>query len=360
MLFDLLNAALLSAGDSSPAKLPPMSRPLFSHAGSVRQLAAAAGAMGLGLPFWRRRSRVRSVSAVEGARARLRNELIAYLLLDLRFGSRGELARQVSRVIAGRSAFDRVALLLREPGGTLSVAGSTGMDDLSLDALNRWAESAKEQAGFSSTRRGGDHEIQSPAEVSLLPEQGRAAGGSFRLLLHRRSTERGAPFPGSCRRVIIVPMHTTQGLIGAFALGAEPRPARTCVLADQRRSDAEPSLSELLQPVESLALRLTLQLPDLLDLRRSATSPRQRLRGRAESAGSLSLPDAPAEVPAQRRALDAADAPNPAAPVSPERLLEIVGRTASRPVQRVSGCVSGRPPARLWSQTSVCHLGAPS
>ena len=67
-----------------------------------------------------------------------------------------ELAKQVSRLVAEKSAFRRVAMLIRDAEGRLVVAASAGMDDMTVQSLNVWGDvvTAAERNGGSGVRRG--------------------------------------------------------------------------------------------------------------------------------------------------------------------------------------------------------------
>ena len=72
---------------------------------------------------------------------RVLREMEAYAALDVRVPDGGDLRGvgiRVCRVVAEVSAFRRVAMLVRDGEGRLFVAGSAGMDDLTVEALNGW------------------------------------------------------------------------------------------------------------------------------------------------------------------------------------------------------------------------------
>ena len=74
---------------------------------------------------------------------RVLREMEAYARLDVRVPDGGDvrgLAMQVCRVVAEVSAFRRVAMMTRDAEGRLFVAGSAGMDDLTVVALNGWGD----------------------------------------------------------------------------------------------------------------------------------------------------------------------------------------------------------------------------
>jgi len=72
-----------------------------------------------------------------------REELEAYARLDLRVSSHGDLKslpRRVCSVIAARSPFNRVAMLMYAPGGQLDIAATEGMDASTLESLETWLQ----------------------------------------------------------------------------------------------------------------------------------------------------------------------------------------------------------------------------
>jgi signal transduction histidine kinase len=149
-------------------------------------------------------------------------ELETYARLDVRLSAKGdavELARQVSRLVAEKSAFCRTAMLVRDAEGRLSVAGSAGMDDLTVQLVNAWAE----------------------GEEKLDARQGMRVGTrSFAVGLGRRAEDVGY------QRAVVIPLWTTGGrMLGALAVGADD-------VMGVRRS----ALKKALEPLEALALKM--------------------------------------------------------------------------------------------------------
>ena len=78
---------------------------------------------------------------------RMREELEAYARLDASTSSddgdvreaQKSLARRVCRLVAEKSVFLRVAMLMRDVEGHFKCMGSVGVDDLTLAALHQWA-----------------------------------------------------------------------------------------------------------------------------------------------------------------------------------------------------------------------------
>ena len=196
----------------------------------------------------------------------LRKELLAYLLFNgsPRTMPAADLGRQITRLVAARSSFPRAALLLRNAANTLAVTGSTGFDDLSVDALNRWGSSVS-SAELSRTRIA--------AAIPCFPTS------SFTLQLDRRCSQPTPLSSMSCRSVHIVPLRTAHGLLGALAVCTQPRPgiktAETPDLSSPFAATESPlPIADLLQPIEALALRLTRQLaaPEPMTVVRSTGS----------------------------------------------------------------------------------------
>jgi signal transduction histidine kinase len=85
--------------------------------------------------------RLRVLGADQRRAGRARAELEAYARLDARVpegGDAREFAKEMCKVVAGVSAFGRVALMTRDEEGRLEVVGSTGTDDVTVKALNAW------------------------------------------------------------------------------------------------------------------------------------------------------------------------------------------------------------------------------
>lgn len=293
----------------------------------------------------------------------LRKELLAYLLFSgsPRTMVAAELGRQISRLMAVRSSFGRAALLLRDDTGTLSIAGSAGFDDLSVEALNRWGRAV------SATE-------MSLVEIAMGHE--RVGTSSFTLTLDRRDSDRNPLSTMNCKRVHIVPLRAAHGIFGALVVCTELRPAAraTDALELLRSSAATPilPLADLLQPVEALGLRLTMQLAacegiatmwPVRSLPRQDSAPNSyaergagRLKhggkGRSRSTGGVEAAGGAvrgAETNRRRRLDEAAlplDASGLAASI--EKVRRVLNPAAA-PVERVAG-VSGRPPVHVWRQ----------
>ncbi len=281
----------------------------------------------------------------------LRKELLAYLLFNgsPRTMAAAELGRQISRLVAVRSSFGRAALMLRDEAGTLCVAGSAGFDDLSVEALNRWGR------GFSAKEL---------SVVEIAAEHERVGTSSFTLTLDRRYADRNPLSTMNCKKVHIIPIRAAHGIFGALVVCTELRLAAKASDALEliRTSAATPilPLTDLLQPMEALALRLTMQLAapenvtpvwparNLSRADRPAGRPDRNPDRHARSASASHNQIARPAEESGRRTLD--QAASSLDPLGTAAALERVRQAltpAAAPVQRIAG-VSGRPPARIW------------
>ena len=151
-------------------------------------------------------------------------ELAAYQRLEVGLSATGdatELAGRVCRLISEKSAFPRTAMLVRGSDGRLSVAGSAGMDDLTVQLVNAWV--AAEGADKLEDRRGI-----------------RVGTRSFAVGLGRRAEDIGY------HRAVVTPLWTTGGrMLGALVVGADN-------VMGVRRS----ALKRALEPLETLALKI--------------------------------------------------------------------------------------------------------
>jgi signal transduction histidine kinase len=194
------------------------------------ELAAGGGVIG---SLWLLDLRLQAGARRRRRERRIEEELAAYARLDLRLPADGnglELAKQVSRLVADKSAFPRVAMLVRDAEGQLAVAASAGMDDATVQSLNAWADvvSAAERNGGVGVQRG---------EGGLGV---RVGGKSFAVALDKESSEVGHS------GAIVTPMWTAGGrMLGALAVGADG-------LLSVRRSP----LAKSLEPLEALAFKL--------------------------------------------------------------------------------------------------------
>ena len=170
-------------------------------------------------------------------------EMHAYVSLDIRAGdlsSVQEMAKQVCRVVAERSAFTRVALLERNDEGRLYVAGSAGADDLTVRALTAWAEKLPEGGMV-------DGRLSRGLEEALGQRVGQS---SFAVRLERRKRRCRDGMPDAsdlgCKGMVMMPMWTSAGkMVGVLA-----------VCTDGFTATGQTLRPEVLLPTEALALLL--------------------------------------------------------------------------------------------------------
>jgi signal transduction histidine kinase len=168
-------------------------------------LALGSGVAGA---LWLLEFRLQSRAGRRRRESRMEEELAAYARLDTRLSGVAdglELAGQVSRLIAEKSAFHRAAMLVRSTEGKLVVAASAGMDDAMVQSLNAWGEGvAAEERGGSGVRRG---------EGGLGV---RVGGKSFAVVLGKGTDVIGHS------GAIVIPLWTMRGeMLGALAMGAD-------------------------------------------------------------------------------------------------------------------------------------------
>ncbi len=160
---------------------------LQAGSGWWRQISGALTLLSLGWLTRSGRKLARTERLLEDE-TRLCRELNAYLMLDLcpEGMAQQEFARMLCRTVATRSCFARAALLLQEPAGGLRVAGSAGVDDVAVMALNRWGATAGNEG----------------------------QGGRFLLHLERRAASREGAGRMRCANMHAIPMRSTKGLLG--------------------------------------------------------------------------------------------------------------------------------------------------
>jgi signal transduction histidine kinase len=164
---------------------------------------------------------------------REQEELQAYALLDVRLAADAEvsdLAGRVSRLMAEKSVFRRTAVLVRDGVGALSVAGSAGMEEETVESLNTWAMGVveAEREGGVGTRR---------MEGGLGR---RIKNNAFAVLFGKARLEEEA------RGAMVIPLWSTAGrMMGALAVGADG------LLSVRQRE-----LDEALWPLEALGVKV--------------------------------------------------------------------------------------------------------
>jgi hypothetical protein len=184
--------------------------------------------------LWRQHSVQRKRAEWERER---RLEIEAYsrlemkLPLDMEPRKLAERAKRVCRMIAEKSCYPKSALYLRSVAGDLNCAGSCGMDDLTLAALNVWSARIVLEEG---TETGRDSE-----------RRGQDAVKSFSAVLGARDEFDVMPGRGFYAATI-VPLRMLRGrLVGAIAVCSDSVVAL----------DAE-QVAQAIIPIEVLAARL--------------------------------------------------------------------------------------------------------
>ena len=170
---------------------------------SQQALAALAGAS-LGLCLLLLYRQMKKHARATEREQRMRGELEAYAALDLTLTAGSdvrEMVRRVCRLVAKESAFGECAVMLRDGSQRLTVAGSAGMDDLTVAALETWAASS----GQASTPAWRGRRVGRNSFAMPFPEDGYADGGMFS--------------KDPCGPVIYVPMLTVTGaMLGALVV----------------------------------------------------------------------------------------------------------------------------------------------
>jgi signal transduction histidine kinase len=156
----------------------------------------------------------------------LREELEAYARLDANLVPGADLralAKRVCRMVAEKSAFQTVALLLQDADGRLYIAGSVGWDPVGVGVLADWATEVAEQ----------EH---------------RAGGGAEAILGSELPAQDGSP-----AKAVLVPLrHASGRFVGALA-----------VCCSLRKMGCRPATSGAVAPLRALAAKLGRMLDNL-------------------------------------------------------------------------------------------------
>jgi signal transduction histidine kinase len=195
-----------------------------------RRLVEVAGVAGMAVALG---CRMLAREALGRRKRRLVEEFEAYAGLELALsqdGSVQELGRRVCEAVSAKSSFYRVAMLIRDGEGQLSVTASVGVEELSLQALNAWGAQVVE-----AERKGGAGARRGDGGLGM-----RVGGNSFAVVLGKGPEEMGSG------RAIVFPLRTSEGRVaGVLAVGA-----------DAMLSVPQRVVREAVLPLEGLAARL--------------------------------------------------------------------------------------------------------
>jgi signal transduction histidine kinase len=232
-------------------------------------LSAIGGMLAAMWLLWRRQRD----QAENGRRERgMWEELEAYARLDVTLGHAGDskpLAKRVCRAVVGKSRFCRVAMLVRDAEGKLFVAGSSGMDDLTVESLRDWG------AGVIRQERG-----LGPTGPLKLAAREKMGAGSFSMALAPPDAFDGMGIgPGGpvlerdCRQVIVTMLRGTAGaLLGALVVGVDgPVKAQ--------------AIGTAMAPLEALAVKLARTIENASLAERLLRS--EKLAGLGQLAGGV-------------------------------------------------------------------------
>ncbi len=210
----------------------------------------------LAVAVLRLRAQARQQAAERWRERRVREELEAYARVDTsmtvahasgldRVEAGKALSKRICRVIAEKSAFSRVGMMLRDAEGRLYCAGWVGVDDLTVRALDAWGKRVVEEE--RGTVPG------APAEAG--PAAVRSGVKSFSISLgewNRFDPEvaewkmAGKRERRRWRRALVAPVRMSSGrMAGAMV-----------VCADGSRGGFTEGLERAMGPIEALASRL--------------------------------------------------------------------------------------------------------
>jgi len=220
---------------------------LVSHPGNSLVL------LGLAVALWLVSARLRAMRQVCEGERRGREEMEAYLRLDVRLERNGDLrafGERVCGVIAARSVFSRIALLARDAEGDLYLAASHDMDEVTAAAVRAWARDAVEREHSGGSKLATGVCLGGSSLVVSLGEPGRA---------------------------VVVPLQTAgERMAGALIVCADS------ILQVQRRG-AEEAVAGL----EALAAKLAREMENVDSARR--TRRVERLAGKLMQSRSYPL-----------------------------------------------------------------------
>jgi signal transduction histidine kinase len=208
---------------------------------------------------WRMRRQYRTELTERWRERRMREELEAYARLHPGIAASiaggmtpvdamRSLSMRVCRVVADKSAFSKVGMLLRDVEGRLYCAGRVGVDDLTVKAMEEWGAKvvAEERTGVrragapkAAADRGGVKSFSIPL----------GEWKDFDAEIHAREME-GKRERRQFRRGLVAPVRMSSGkLMGAII-----------VAADASKPGWAPGLERAMGPLETLASRIAAAL----------------------------------------------------------------------------------------------------
>ncbi len=202
----------------------------------------------LSLICWAQWQRNRGHVAARRQERLLREELETYARLEVTWSAgadRRPLAKQVCRLVAEKSVFRSVALLVQDAEGRIYAAGSVGMDPGMVAALESWgAEAADWERGARSGRAARPQPENGAQENAGVAQH--VGPKSFFVELTLPGLPQAASGRSNLGPVIIAPLHSATGwLEGMLAVGLGGGIAEWAQ-----------SLGDAIGPIETLAAKL--------------------------------------------------------------------------------------------------------
>ena len=233
--------------------------------------------------------RQREMQAAERWRERqLREELEAYARLNSSLladdgAERGKqdpaeaqraLARRVCRMVAEKSVFPRVAMMMRSAEGRLLCVGSVGVDDVTIAKLQGWGETV-----MAEERQGGPSKSIRSGVASFSIPIGEWADFDRELSDWEMSGKRERR---KWRRAIVAPIRAGAGrLMGALVVCADGARGK----GRRRRKQVPGGLERAVSPIEGLTRKLGRELEN--DVLRDRLLRAEKLAGLGQLAGGV-------------------------------------------------------------------------
>ena len=217
----------------------------------------------------------------------LREELEAYARLNSSLLSEGgatdrvdpaeaqrSLARRVCRMVADKSVFPRVAMMMRSAEGRLLCVGSVGVDDVTLGKLQGWGE-----AVMTEERQGGPSKNIRAGVASFSIPIGEWTEFDRELSDWEMSGKRERR---KWRRAIVAPVRAGAGrLMGALVVCADGARGK----GKRRRKQVPGGLERAMGPIEALTRKLARELEN--DVLRERLLRAEKLAGLGQLAGGV-------------------------------------------------------------------------